>query len=308
VDAVYPFAMPEYYHPQASTRAAVRTVYRSKVVMKGVWKEMMPDFRDHQLYPSKLGPVYWPTLFFPADRRINISYEKLVNNLRICGRWYYGCCIAMLFLGFLNCMTRCDYTIPIVVIGMIAYWMHDYHKEHPNYYYFEWPQYYKDKTDGVSLVPEPSKDKYAQNAVDIGFPQMNRLFYLRHCITAAELFLLSLIFSIVLDVLWIAVHGDYLRDYGALPYNVEFSIKAIVWVHKFVLGITICQLLLKLFSIYWIVWYIRFLCYIYWWLIPYKGKPPAQYREPEDPPAEIPFPSEPGKSETVHVPPSVQDL
>lgn len=201
----------------------------------------------------------------------------------------------MLVLGFLNCMTRCDYTIPIVIIGMIAYWMNNVQVAQPNYFAREWPAYYHERRDGGKPLVE-------------GFIHQKRIFYLRHCIVAAELFLLSLIFSIILDVLWIAVHGDYLRDYGALPYNVDFSIKAIVQIHKFVLGISICQLLLKLFSIYWIVWYIRFLCYILWIIIPPKGSQPDQFKDPIPPPKEIPKPSEPPLPVNNIPEPSVQDL
>jgi len=162
--------------------------------------------------------------------------------------------------------------------------MNDICQPFPNYFKHEWPGYYH--------TPSGKGEGAGKPLVD-GFFKKDRLFYLRHCMTAAELYLLSLIFSIILDILWLAVHGDYLHDYGHLPYNVDFSIKAIVGTHRFVFVVTIVQVCLKLFSIYWIVWYIRFLSYIFWYLIPAKGAAPIQFQNPKHPAPEIPAPDEP---------------
>lgn len=286
----------------------------------------------------------------------------------------------MLVLGFVNNMVRCDYTIPIVVIGMIAYWMNDFPRTfynlngtvdkktkqgpfdgsgvskitgYPNYFQFQWPAYYK--VLGLDGKEYP---------LALGFPYQDQIFYLRHCISAAELFLLSLIFSIILDVLWISVHGDYLRDYGTLPlmvesnfawhnsnsawhnhdsnaqwhdgnvaaqrniatshgwnsnhaahdnwfFRIDFSIKSLVTLHRIVLGFSILQLLMKLFSIYWIVLYIRVLCNILWFKIPAEGTQEAVYEEPAPPPAAIAAPNPPQepkeKRENIEKP-STQDL
>lgn len=261
-----------------------------------MWKELPPDFRDHQLSIFKGPPVFWPAFWFHPYRR-NFKYSVLQRWEKRYGWFYYMCCVSMLIVGFFNSMTRCDYTIPIVVIGLIGYWMSNYEKDKPNYYLFEWPNYYhtKEKTRAKPLVQD--------------WEHLNRIFYLRHCICACELFLVSLVFSIVLDVLWIAVHGDYLRDYGYLPLMVDFSIKAIVRIHKVVLGFSIVQLLLKLFSIYWIVCYIKVLNMIMWYIIPPKGAAPAQFKEPAPPPPQMPAPVEPPRpSEKKISSPSLHDL
>lgn len=263
-----------------------------KRVVRGVWKEIPPDFRYHQLSSFTGPPVYWPAFWFHPLRR-NYTKSVLVRWEKFYGWWYYLCCISMLVLGFFNSMTRCDYTIPIVVIGLIGYWMKDFEKEKPNYFSFEWPNYYHTK----------EKEKWRESE-----PNKLRIFYLGHCIVACELFLVSLVFSIVLDVLWIAVHGDYLRDYGYLPLMVDFSIKAIVRIHKVVLGFSICQLLLKLFSIYWIVCYIKVLNMIMWYIIPAKGVQPAQFKEPAPPPPRMPMPAEPPPPKQEVSSPSVHDL
>ena len=51
--------------------------------------------------------------------------------------------ISLQIVGFINSMVRCDYTIPIVIIGMIAYWMFMEQPDSPSYYKFEWPNYYQ---------------------------------------------------------------------------------------------------------------------------------------------------------------------
>jgi hypothetical protein len=262
-------------------------------------------------------------MFFPPNPKAdNFKYHNLMKWYMVLGHRYYCYCIALLVVGFFNCLVREDYTVPIAVIGMIAYWLNGIYlgpprdpkhlkgvektliKQGPNYYIFEWPDYMTaNAAAGAPLTHTwPTIKLY-------------RIFYMRHCICAAELFLISIIFSIVFDVLWISVHWDYLQDYGySLPYDTDFTIKWLVSLHKFAVGVSICQLLLKLISIYYIVSYIRVLCFIFWTLIPVRGKVvvPTSYMEPAAPPPKIPIPDEPPAPLSVPPPPiqspSVADL
>lgn len=292
-------------------------------------KEVPADVRDHQMYASHLAPVHWPALLFLPDRKSDrFTRSKLDRYYRVYGLRYYRLCQTMLLLGFLISLTREDPTVPIVVIGLLAYWLNMYPTGYenfmvPNYRELDWSKASNwPKHQSECFVPEywhhppgsrhqPPK-YWGSLSVEDKKLICARVFYMRHCITAAELFLVSLIFSIVLDVLWIAVHGDYLHDYGDLPLTVDWTIKSIVRIHKFVWIISILQLFLKLASIYFIICYIRILCAIYWLMIPTRvvAAEPPQYHEPLAPPRPLDMPEEPPAAviEAPVVSPSVADL
>lgn len=73
----------------------------------------------------------------------------------------------------------------------------------------------------------------------------------------------ALAFSFCLDLAWVSIHGNYLHDYGKIPSEASTSIRNIIQMHKFSLGISIVQLLFKFVSL----WYV----YRYWYFLPARG-------------------------------------
>ena len=66
----------------------------------------------------------------------------------------------------------------------------------------------------------------------------------------AEVFLGLLVFSWIVDLVWILTHGPYLHDFGRIPRMAADSMANLMRMHKFSLAISILQLLAKTASFY----------------------------------------------------------
>ena len=73
----------------------------------------------------------------------------------------------------------------------------------------------------------------------------------------ALVYFYTLAFSFVLDLTWVSIHGQYLRDYGKIPNEASGSIRSVIHLHKFSLAISIVQLLFKFVSLFYVYrfWY-----------------------------------------------------
>ena len=61
----------------------------------------------------------------------------------------------------------------------------------------------------------------------------------------ASIYVATLAFSIVVDLVWTVVHGVYLHDFGRIPKMAASSMASIMHMHKLSLAISIVQLLAK---------------------------------------------------------------
>eukprot|EP00753_Platysulcus_tardus_P020991 PLAT8557.1.p2 GENE.PLAT8557.1~~PLAT8557.1.p2 ORF type:complete len:152 (+),score=60.53 PLAT8557.1:304-759(+) len=68
----------------------------------------------------------------------------------------------------------------------------------------------------------------------------------------AWLYGVTLAASWILDIAWVSVHGSYLQDFGAIPDDAATSIKNLIRLHKWSLGISIVELMAKFFSFYFV--------------------------------------------------------
>jgi stress response protein SCP2 len=70
---------------------------------------------------------------------------------------------------------------------------------------------------------------------------------------AVKLFFVCIAGTIILDIVWVSIHGNYLHDYGEIHPEMSLVIATLVRTHKFVLAMSIVQMFMKAASL----WYIR---------------------------------------------------
>ena len=61
----------------------------------------------------------------------------------------------------------------------------------------------------------------------------------------SKIYVGTLFFSLIVDLVWTSTHGVYLHDFGKIPKMAAGSMAAIMRMHKFSLAISIVQILAK---------------------------------------------------------------
>lgn len=74
-----------------------------------------------------------------------------------------------------------------------------------------------------------------------------------------EVYVATLLFSFVIDIVWAITHGIYLSDYGKVPKMASISIAGIMQMHKLSMGISVILILIKIPSMYFAFQYWRVL-------------------------------------------------
>jgi hypothetical protein len=74
-----------------------------------------------------------------------------------------------------------------------------------------------------------------------------------------EVYVATLLFSFVIDIVWAITHGIYLNDYGKVPKMASISIAGIMQMHKFSMGISVILIMIKIPSMYFAFQYWRVL-------------------------------------------------
>ena len=66
----------------------------------------------------------------------------------------------------------------------------------------------------------------------------------------SSIFVGTLAFSLIVDLVWTTSHGVYLHDFGKIPKMAASSMAGIMRMHKFSLAISIVQILAKVPGLY----------------------------------------------------------